>query len=46
MIEIKIGRYYEPKLPNRIDADAYLIQEAYIGRKRRGWFTRLLEWFR
>ena len=43
--EVKIGRYYEPKLPNLIDYDAYLIQEALIG-KRRGWFARLLEWFK
>ena len=45
MNEVKIGRYYEPKLPNLIDADAYLIQETFIG-KRRGWLTRLLEWLR
>ena len=45
MNEVKIGWLWQPKLPNRMDADACLIQWALIGRKR-GWLTRLLEWFR
>jgi hypothetical protein len=43
MVKVKIGQAYQPRLPNRMDQDACLIQWALIGRKR-GWFARLLEW--
>ena len=45
MVKVIIGQEYESKLPNKMDQDACLIQWALIGRKR-GWLTRLLEWFR
>lgn len=45
MVKVKIGWLWQPKLPNRMDADACLIQNVLIGRKR-GWFVRLLGWFK
>jgi len=45
MIKVKIGQAYQPRLPNRMDWDACIIQQALINRKR-GWFARLLEWFK